>query len=51
MNSASSALQMRRTFLSVGYELSERQARAHFLTFGVLIDLYLPKLANALLMR
>ncbi len=37
---------MQRIFLNVGYELSEKQLRAHFITFGVLSDLYLPKHTN-----
>lgn len=37
---------MQRIFLNVGYELSEKQLRAHFSTFGVLSDLYLPKHTN-----
>ena len=35
-----------RIFLNVGYELSEKQLRAHFTTFGALSDLYLPKSIN-----
>ena len=37
---------MHRVFLNVGYELSERQLRAHFATYGVLSDMYLPKHTN-----
>lgn len=37
---------MQRIFLNVGYELSEKQLRVHFSTFGVLSDLYLPKHTN-----
>lgn len=37
---------MQRIFLNVGYELSEKQLRSHFSTFGVLSDLYLPKHTN-----
>ena len=37
---------MQRIFLNVGYELSEKQLRGHFITFGVLSDLYLPKHTN-----
>lgn len=37
---------MQRIFLNVGYELSEKQLRAHFSNFGVLSDLYLPKHTN-----
>ena len=37
---------MQRVFLNVGYELTEKQLRAHFSTFGVVSDLYLPKHSN-----
>ncbi len=37
---------MLRVFVNCGYDLTERQLRQHFITFGVLSDLYLPKHPN-----
>lgn len=34
---------MTRAFLNVGYELNEDRLRAHFVQFGSISDLYLPK--------
>ena len=34
---------MNRAFINVGYDLTEPQLRAHFVRFGVVSDLYLPK--------
>ena len=37
---------MQRICLNLGYDLTEKQLRAHFINFGVLSDLYLPKHSN-----